>query len=421
VDVSSIVITSEGLTNSSVSLINSEDHVVAKSLIGESAVPLLYPDPAELLYTAPDALTASSKIWLAKRFMDNELLTKNIAYLKDCGTNCDEGYVTIVTGKFSWNSATEKCDNMNRKLCPRSAICPSGERGEPLGGNRKKELWAPLGDEGSRLLSEYGRGVGYPRNDGCEADHGSGKCEKYDLLYYPKCWAGYSAVGCCICRLLGSSNQTSEYGRGVGYPWQFGDSLNDNGMIQRCEAEHGSGKCEKYGLLYYPKCRAGYSAVGCCICRLLGGSFNQWINIGIEGDRTNVLCYDNTGYGNPGEIVDIGAEGSYLQWVGGGGLLPSDVHDTEVYCCTDTPAGYLTNIAELQTRQADFFDTGLSMDSIDKSISLVFGDKTTIGQVCAYSKGLTSTNKTVIDIPGFCCLDAPYKARTEEWGEKVRV
>jgi hypothetical protein len=153
---------------------------------------------------------------------------------------------------------------------------------------------------------------------------------------------------------------------------------------------------------------------------------NQWINIGIKGDRTNVLCYDNTGYGNPGEIVDIGAEGSYISWVanqtaGFGGFLPSSVHDTEVYCCTDTPAGYLTNIEELQTRQADFFDAGLSMDSIDKSISLVFGDKTTIGQVCAYSKGLTSTNKTVVDIPGFCCLDAPYKARTEEWGEKVRV
>ena len=310
-DVSRIVITSTDLTNSLVSLINSEGHVVAKSLIGESAVAeqtFNYTEPAELLYTAPDALTASSKIWLAKRFMDNELLTKNIAYLKDCGTNCHESYVTIVTGKFSWDTAKDKCATMKRTLCPRSAICPSGERGEPLGGNRKKELWAPLAEEIHQGIKKT----------------------------------------------------------------------------------------------------------------------NQWINIGIKGDRTNVLCYDNTGYGNPGEIVDIGAEGSYISWVaaqpaGFGGFLPSSVHDTEVYCCTDTPAGYLTNIEELQTRQADFFDTGLTMDSLDKSISLVFGDKTTIGQVCAYSKGLTSTNKTVVDIPGFCCLDAPYKARNEEWGEKVRV
>ena len=262
-----------------------------------------YPDPAELQYTAPDALTNSSKSWLAKRFMDNELLTKNIAYLKDCGTNCDESYVTIVTGKFSWDTAKDKCDKMNRRLCPRSAICPSGESGEPLGGNReKKELWAPFGDEGS----------------------------------------------------------------------------------------------------------------------------NQWINIGIKDARANVLCYDNSGFGNTGEIVDVGAAGSYLSWVaaqpaGFNGTLPDSPHDTEVYCCSNTPAGYLTTIAELQTRQADYFDTGLSMDSIDKSISLVFGDKTTIGQVCAYSKGLTSIPKTVVDIPGFCCLDAPYKARTEEWGEKVRA
>jgi hypothetical protein len=300
VDVSSIVITSTNLTNSTVSLINSEGHVVAKSLIGKSALPrqdFSYPAPEELQYTAPDVLTTSSKKWLAKRFMDNELLTKHIAYLKDCGTNCDESYVTIVTGKFSWDTAKDKCVSMNRTLCPRSAICPSGESGEPLGGNRKKELWAPLGDEGS----------------------------------------------------------------------------------------------------------------------------NQWINIGIKDARANVLCYDNSGYGNTGEIVDIGAEGSYISWVTAhlGGFLSYSDHDTEVYCCSNTPAGYLTTIAELQTRQADYFDTGLSMDSIDKSISLVFGDKTTIGQVCAYSKGLTSIPKTVVDIPGFCCLDAPYKARTEEWGEKV--
>ena len=42
-DVSSIVITSTNLTNSTVSLINSEGHVVAKSLIGKSAFCLKKP------------------------------------------------------------------------------------------------------------------------------------------------------------------------------------------------------------------------------------------------------------------------------------------------------------------------------------------------------------------------------------------
>ena len=56
-------------------------------------------------------------------------------------------------------------------------------------------------------------------------------------------------------------------------------------------------------------------------------------------------------------------------------------------------------------------------DILDASIALVFGNKTTIGQVCSFAKGLAS--KTVTTIPGFCCLDAPYQSKIEEWGEKV--
>ena len=59
-----------------------------------------------------------------------------------------------------------------------------------------------------------------------------------------------------------------------------------------------------------------------------------------------------------------------------------------------------------------------NMDSFDIPIALVFGNKTTIGQVCSFAKGLTST--IVSSIPGFCCLDAPYQSKAEEWGEKVR-
>jgi len=61
--------------------------------------------------------------------------------------------------------------------------------------------------------------------------------------------------------------RAEEYGRGAGFPWAFGDALNDDGMIKRCEQEHGRGNCEKDGLVYYPKCKAGYSAFGCCMCR----------------------------------------------------------------------------------------------------------------------------------------------------------
>jgi len=36
-------------------------------------------------------------------------------------------------------------------------------------------------------------------------DHGLG-CQKYGLLYYPKCQVGYSAVGCCVCTWGGTGN-----------------------------------------------------------------------------------------------------------------------------------------------------------------------------------------------------------------------
>ena len=59
----------------------------------------------------------------------------------------------------------------------------------------------------------------------------------------------------------------------------------------------------------------------------------------------------------------------------------------------------------------------LNKDIFDASIALVFGNKTTIGQVCSFAKGLKSN--AVTNIPGFCCLDAPYQSKLEYWGEKV--
>jgi hypothetical protein len=34
----------------------------------------------------------------------------------------------------------------------------------------------------------------------------------------------------------------------------------------KCEGDHGAGNCEKNGALWYPKCRPGFHAVGCCVC-----------------------------------------------------------------------------------------------------------------------------------------------------------
>lgn len=72
---------------------------------------------------------------------------------------------------------------------------------------------------------------------------------------------------------------------------------------------------------------------------------------------------------------------------------------------------------KLQTLKDDLFEFGLERSSLDASVALFFGNKTTIGQVCAYANGLEEN--LVDDVPGFCCLDAPYQSK--DWGEKVRI
>jgi hypothetical protein len=42
--------------------------------------------------------------------------------------------------------------------------------------------------------------------------------------------------------------------------------VNDSGMFGRCENDHGRGNCEKDGAIVYPKCRANFHNVGCCVC-----------------------------------------------------------------------------------------------------------------------------------------------------------
>ncbi|MBL24786.1 MAG: hypothetical protein CMM48_12915 [Rhodospirillaceae bacterium] len=114
----------------------------------------------------------------------------------------------------------------------------------------------------------YGRGVGtIPK--ACKHDE-----NRIGLLCYKKCRKGTKRFGfdCHSVCPRGFSNQGlfcrhAEYGRGAGYPWKFGDALNDHGMRHRCEHDHGKGNCEKNGLIYYPKCKRGYHSFGCCICR----------------------------------------------------------------------------------------------------------------------------------------------------------
>lgn len=152
----------------------------------------------------------------------------------------------------------------------------------------------------------YGRGVGRVISVCPE-----GK-EQVGLLCYTPCEDGYSRQGTFDCqqectddtwRDDGLFCRKPEYGRGAGYPWKFGDSLNDSGMYSRCRSTHGQDGCEKWGLIVYPKCKEGYSEFGCCICRPspipdcddegYNGGFDLSCAVYIKpGDPTPLQCKD---------------------------------------------------------------------------------------------------------------------------------
>jgi hypothetical protein len=114
----------------------------------------------------------------------------------------------------------------------------------------------------------YGRGVGtIPTSCDSAKRNESGLC-------YPACPSGYGGAGpvCWANCPAGyydhgaGCTKPAPYGRGGGYAWHLGDGLNDGGMYNRCEHDNGRGGCEKWGAVVYPKCRAGFHTVGCCVC-----------------------------------------------------------------------------------------------------------------------------------------------------------
>ena len=124
----------------------------------------------------------------------------------------------------------------------------------------------------------YGRGAGTIPTSCAEGQ------QMRALLCYKFCpqnmqWSG---VGDCssICpagfRDDGLFCRRAEYGRGAGYAWEFRDGLSNAGMMSRCERDNGAGNCEMSAAIAYPKCRPGYSAFGCCICRPNAPTARNW-------------------------------------------------------------------------------------------------------------------------------------------------
>ncbi|CAK4093704.1 unnamed protein product [Aphanomyces euteiches] len=178
--------------------------------------------------------------------------------------------------------------------------------------------------------NSFGRGAGsIPQS----CDPGQ---DRLGLLCYDKCPSGYSRKGldCHQNCPSGFDDQglfcrMKEYGRGGGYPWKFGDALNLNKARERCERDNGKGNCEQNGAIIYPKCKPGYDAFGCCLCRpkafdcrklgmqgQLDLSCSKFVQIGKPhvgkcpaGDENQAgLCYKKCkgGYGGVGPVCWAG-------------------------------------------------------------------------------------------------------------------
>jgi hypothetical protein len=115
--------------------------------------------------------------------------------------------------------------------------------------------------------NSYGRGAGTAMVCGPDEEQNGALC-------YPKCKEGFGGAGPVCWQVCPTGfrddgalcGKPEPYTRGAGYPWTFGDALNDTGMFKRCEAANGAGNCEKEGAIVYQKCRSGFHAVGCCVC-----------------------------------------------------------------------------------------------------------------------------------------------------------
>ncbi len=187
-------------------------------------------------------------------------------------TGWNDGNVRRLCADTTNPSATIACfegqiaehDDWNRAINACAGVSPA----QPLDCT-PEDFGSPADYLGDVCYSDsYGRGAGrIPTECPSGTENQAGLC-------YPQCRAGYrGVVTMCVPDCPPGFRddglycaKPEPYGRGAGFPWQFGDALNDDGMRQRCEQAHGGGNCEKWGAVYYPKCRTNFHAAGCCVC-----------------------------------------------------------------------------------------------------------------------------------------------------------
>jgi hypothetical protein len=269
--------------------------------------PLILPAQVDTLYEdVPD--------------MPEQDLNKMMVWLKS--------RVAIIKTPYCWRDSYGRGVGALRTLCPenseRNAMlcypkCNAGYTGNgPV-------CWqnCPSGfrDDGAfcRKPDEYGRGAGrIPDKKPCSAWNAAYRDDG------TSCWLDTYGRGAgripdkkpCSAfnsayRDDGTSCWLDTYGRGGGYAiWNEGKCNNENKPLG----------CEKWGAMWYPKCKAGYHNAACCLCEPNGGpgikvtAFQRY-QCRADEDLNGALCYPKckTGYSASGCCLCSPAEGAGIK------------------------------------------------------------------------------------------------------------
>ena len=193
-------------------------------------------------------------------------------------------------------------------------------------------------------------GLCWKRSYGRGAGKGIDVCpqglEQIGLLCYDPCPAGYERFGvdCHQTCKTGWRNdglfcRLAEYGRGGGYPWQWGDpAFNMGPAWGRCHNDHGNGNCEWWGALVYPKCADGFEPFGCCICRPKPFSCSSH---GYSSHQVDLSCGKQIILGNPRPLQ-----------------CPDDLEQDGLFCYPKCEAGMIGVGPVCWGTCGDMFDCG---------------------------------------------------------------
>ena len=120
----------------------------------------------------------------------------------------------------------------------------------------KDQIIKFLSDEKNCWLDAYSRGVGKPIYT-CPPENPS----KSGLLCYPECNENFNGVGPVCWEICPSKFHDDGAFCRKGDPYTRGTHTSQDS----CEKAEGK-SCERWGLLWYPKCDNGFHNVACCVC-----------------------------------------------------------------------------------------------------------------------------------------------------------